>query len=94
MPVSVLVGQPSRALLMVYQGEAKPFANVTGICSLGNKLRAQFLGERKHLFPDGVDEHHLREIDDEFQFNVAACDECTNLFSSLPGQSALESADQ
>jgi len=49
---------------MFDQGEVKPFANVPGICSLGNKLRAEFLAERKHLFPDGVDEHDLREIDD------------------------------
>ena len=94
MPISALVGQPLRARLLLDQGQAKPFANVPGICSLGDKLCVEFLGERQHLFPDGVDEHHLREIDDEFQSDVTARDECTNLLSSLPGQSALESADQ
>ena len=71
-------------------GRLKPFANVPRICSLGDIMRAEFLGERKHLFPDGVDKHHLRDIDDELQSDVTARDECTNLLSSLSGESALE----
>jgi hypothetical protein len=50
--------------LLADQAKVKPFANVPGIRSLGNELRAEFLDERKHLFPDGVDEHYFREIDD------------------------------
>jgi hypothetical protein len=78
---------------MLDQWEIKPFANVLGIRSVGNEHRAQFLGEQKHFFPDGVDKHNFREIDDEFQSGVTARHECANLLSSFPRESALKSAD-
>ena len=45
--------------LLADRRKVKPFANVPGVRSLGNELRAEFLDEGKHLFPDGVDEHHF-----------------------------------
>ena len=49
--------------LLLDQREAKPFADVAGICSLCNELTPQFLNERKHIFPDSVDKHHVGKID-------------------------------
>ncbi len=43
--------------------ELKPFANVPGIRSLGSELSSEPLDKQKHLFPDGVDKHHVCKID-------------------------------
>ena len=80
--------------MVAYRWKLKPFANIPGICSLRNKLPAEFLHEQKHIFPDSIDKHYLRKIDDQFQFAIAARDEQTKVFSSVTGESTFEPADQ
>jgi hypothetical protein len=46
------------------QRELKPLANIAGICSLRDKLPPESLHERKHVFPDSIDKHYFRKIDD------------------------------
>ena len=50
-------------LALATKRELQPFANVPGIRSLGNELSSEPLDKQKHLFPDGVDKHHVRKID-------------------------------
>jgi hypothetical protein len=74
--------------------ELKPFANVSGIRGLRNELSSEPLDKQKHLFPDGVDKHHVRKIDNEFQIAIAARDKPADFLSSLAGESAFEPANQ
>lgn len=80
--------------MLADQWELKPFANVPGIRSLGNELSSEPRDKQKHLFPDGVDKHHVRKIDNQFQFAIAARDERVDFLSSLAGESAFEPANQ
>jgi hypothetical protein len=64
MPIPVRITRQLRVrLLLAYQRELKPFANVPGIGGVSNELTSQSLDKQKNLFPDGVDEHHVRKID-------------------------------
>ena len=64
MPVSVRINWLLQVrLALANQRELKPLADVPGIRSLGNELSSEPLDKQKHLFPDGVYEHHVREID-------------------------------
>ncbi|MGA8191037.1 MAG: hypothetical protein WB616_11105 [Candidatus Sulfotelmatobacter sp.] len=80
--------------MLANKRELKPFANVPRIRSLGNELSSQSLDKQEHLFPDGVDKHHVRKIDDQFQFAIAARDEPADFLSPLAGESAFEPANQ
>jgi hypothetical protein len=81
-------------ILHAYQSELQPFANVPGIRSLGNELSSEPFDKQKHFFPDGVDKHHVRKIDNQFQFAIAARDEPADFLSSLAGESAFKPANQ
>jgi len=95
MPVSVRITWHLHVrLTLANKGELKPFANIPGIRSLGNELSSEPLDKQKHIFPNGVDKHYLRKIDDQFQFAIAARCECADLLSSLAGESAFELANQ
>src|ERR1700730_14430755 len=50
-------------LVFANKRKLKPFANVPGIRSLGNELSSEPLHKQKYLFPDGVDKHQVRKID-------------------------------
>ena len=64
MPVSVRLNWLLHVrLTLANKRELKPFANVPGIRSLGNELSSEPLDKQKYLFPDGVDKHHVRKID-------------------------------
>src|SRR5579859_6494256 len=95
MPVSVRIARYLHVRLpLANQRELKPFANVPGVRSLGDELSSELPDKQKHLFPDGVDEHHVREIDNQFQSAIAACDERADFLGSLAGESAFEPANQ
>ena len=89
MPISVRIARHLDVrLTLANKRELKPFANVPGIRILGNELSSEPLDKQKHLFPDGVDKHHVRKIDNQFQFAVAARDERADFLSSPAGESA------
>jgi hypothetical protein len=94
MPVSVRITWHLQVRLTLAERELKPFANVPRIRGLGNELSSQPLDKQEHLFPDGIDEHHIRKIDNEFQFAIAARDEPADFFCSLASESAFEPANQ
>src|SRR5579864_2690435 len=63
-PVSVRINWVLHVrLTLANKRELKPFANIPGIRSLGNELSSEPLDEQKYLFPDSVDKHHVRKID-------------------------------
>jgi hypothetical protein len=76
------------------QWKLEPLANIPGIGSLGNELSSEPLDKQKHFFPDGVDKHHLRKIDNQLEFAIAARNERANFFCSLAGESAFQPANQ
>jgi hypothetical protein len=95
MPVSVHLNWHLHVrLALAKKRELQPFANVPRIRSLGNELSSEPLDKQKHLFPDGVDKHHVRKIDNEFQIAIAARDKPADFLSSLAGESAFEPANQ
>jgi hypothetical protein len=64
MPISIRINWHLQVRLTVAnKRELKPFANVPGIRSLGNELSSEPFDKQEHLLPDGVDEHHVRKID-------------------------------
>ena len=63
MPVSVRITRYVRVVLRALQRELKPFAHVPRIRSLGNELGSEPLDKQEHIFPNGVDKHHVRKID-------------------------------
>src|SRR5580765_4364686 len=95
MPVSARVDRHLHVRrTLANKRELKPFANVPRIRGLGNELSSQPLDKQEHLFPDGVDKHHLRKIDNHFQFAIAARDEPADFLSALAGESAFKPANQ
>jgi hypothetical protein len=65
MPVSVRINWLVHVrLTLANKRELKPLANVTGIRSLGNELSSEPLDKEKYLFPESVDKHYVRKIDD------------------------------
>jgi len=95
MPVSVRITRHLHVrLTLTDKWELKPFANVPGIRSLGNELSSEPLDKQKHVFPNGVDKHHVRKIDNQFQFAIAARDERADFLRSLAGESAFEPTNQ
>jgi hypothetical protein len=95
MPVSIRTNwllQVRRALAT--KRELQPFANVPRIRGLGNELSSQPLDKQEHLFPDGIDKHHVRKVDNEFQFAIAVRDQPADFLCSLASESAFEPANQ
>src|ERR1700746_223052 len=64
MRVSVRVTWHVRVRFMLSdKWELKPFANVSGIRSLGHELSSKPLHKQQYLLSDRVDKHHVCKID-------------------------------